>query len=253
MSLGWGEGEYRRKLIEQAAPRPESKGFVGAFDPLTGEYKWRHRLKSVFNGGVLATTTGLLFQGEGQTGFVVRDTDTGEPIWHFDTPGSFNSSVISYQIGSTQYVATMINGNRVIDLGGTLLVFKLDGEESLDVAEIVESDVPEQPEVEYSYEKYVQGDELYHAQCSSCHGGIGIPSEVATVAPDLRLMTLETHGEYEAIVLGGSRSEQGMAGFADALGVEEIETIRVFIVNQANGLRQWQEERKSQVEVGAEL
>ena len=66
-------------------------------------------------------------------------------------------------------------------------------------------------------------------------------------------MTLETHGEYEAIVLGGSRSEQGMAGFADALGVEEIETIRVFIVNQANGLRQWQEERKSQVEVGAEL
>ena len=81
LSLGWGEGEYRRQLEAKAAPRPESKGFIGAFDPLSGQYKWRHQLESVFNGGVLATTTGLLFQGEGNGRFVARNTDTGEPIW----------------------------------------------------------------------------------------------------------------------------------------------------------------------------
>jgi quinohemoprotein ethanol dehydrogenase len=37
LSLGWGEGAYRRELIENAAPRPESLAFVGAFDPITGQ------------------------------------------------------------------------------------------------------------------------------------------------------------------------------------------------------------------------
>jgi quinohemoprotein ethanol dehydrogenase len=252
LSLGWGEGEYRRKLEAQAAPRPESKGFVGAFDPLTGEYKWRHRLESVFNGGVLATTTGLLFQGEGNGQFVVRDTDTGEPIWSYDALGSFSSSIMSYQIDDTQYVATMVTGNRSIDLGGTVLVFKLGGQDTLDVGEIADVSVPEQPEIEIDYQTYTKGDQLYHAQCASCHGGIGIPTEVATIAPDLRLMTLETHGEYEDIVLGGSRADKGMAGFAEDLGADDIEAIRMFLVGQANQLRQWQEGREDDAEREAE-
>ena len=246
LSLGWGEGEYRRRLIEQAEPRPESRAFVGAFDPITGQYKWRRPLQEIYNGGVLATRSGLLFQGEGTGEFVVRETDNGEPVWRFQAPGTFRStSVMSYQIGDTQYVASMMNGDRAIDLGGAVVVFKLGGEASLPVAEIVQSQVPEQPDDEYGAESVSLGDDLYHAQCASCHGGIGIPSEVAIIAPDLRLMTRDTHAEFESIVLEGSRAEQGMPDFADALTADQLEFVRAFVVTQARLLRQWQSDRQA--------
>lgn len=244
LSLGWGEGQYRRDLIAKAAPAPENAGFIGAFDPLSGEYKWRHRLESVFNGGVLATTTGLLFHGEGNGRFVARSTEDGTVLWTFDALGSSSSAVISYQIGETQFVATMVTGSRAIDLGGTVLVFRLDGKARLDTSGVVATLVPEQPPVEATPESYGQGDTLYHAQCAQCHGGIGLPTETATTAPDLRLMTKATHLEYEDIVLGGTRAEQGMAGFAGDLSREDAEAIRSFVSVNANQLREWQQARQ---------
>ena len=136
-----------------------------------------------------------------------------------------------------------MNGNRAIDLGGTVVVFKLDGEATLPMAEITQSEVPEQPDEEYGGQLVNQGDGLYHAQCASCHGGIGIPSEVAIVAPDLRLMTLDTHADLANIVLAGARAERGMPDFEDALSNEQLEAIRAFIVNQARQLREWQQNR----------
>ena len=239
LSLGWGEGEYRRRLEAQADPRPESKAFVGAFDPITGQYKWRHQLESLYNGGVLATTTGLVFQGEGTGNLVVRDSDTGEPIWSYDAQGTFGSSVMTYQIGDTQYVAVLMNGNRTIDLGGSVVVLKLDGEAALPTATVIEpAEVPEQPDDEYSEQLVTQGNELYHAQCASCHGGIGIPNEVAITAPELRLMTLDTHADFENIVINGARAERGMPDFEDALSSVQLEAIRAFIVTQARQLRE---------------
>jgi mono/diheme cytochrome c family protein len=244
LSLGWGEGEYRRQLEAKAAPRPESKGFIGAFDPLTGEYKWRHQLGPVFNGGVLATTTGLLFQGEGNGQFVARNTATGEPIWSYDALGSFSSSLISYQIDDVQYVATMVTGNRAFELPGTVLVFKLGGNMVLAAEEQTQREIPEQPEVEVTTESYTQGDTLYHMHCANCHRGIGVTSVVATVAPDLRSMTKEIHTQYADIVRGGSRANNGMPAFADTLSEAEIEAIRGFLVTQANRIRSWQESRQ---------
>ena len=249
LSLGWGEGEYRRRLIEQAGPPPESQAYIGAFDPITGAYKWRHPLESDYNGGVVATRGGVLFHPEGTGDFAVRDTENGELLWSYTAPGTFRStSVMTYQIDDTQYVATMMNGNRTIDLGGTVMVFKLDGDATMPIAEIVQMEVPEQSDEEYSGQLISQGDGLYHAQCASCHGGIGIPSEVAIVAPDLRLMTLDTHGDFENIVIDGARSQLGMPDFEDALTSEQLEAIRAFIVNQARQLREYQQNRQAEEE-----
>jgi mono/diheme cytochrome c family protein len=185
-----------------------------------------------------------MFQGEGTGDFVVRETDTGMPIWNFRAPGTFRStSVMSYQIDNTQYIAAMMNGNRTIDLGGSLVVFKLNGNSTLQVPDIVQSEIPDQPADDYSDELVNEGDTFYHAQCASCHGGIGIPSEVAIVAPDLRLMTLATHSDFEDIVINGARSERGMPDFEGALTNEQIEAIRGFIVTQARELIDWQQNR----------
>ena len=76
---------------------------------------------------------------------------------------------MTYQVDGTQYVATMMNGNRAIDLGGTVLVFALDGNFELPIPDIVEAQIPELPETEYSTAQIREGDNLYHAQCASCH------------------------------------------------------------------------------------
>ena len=252
LSLGWGEGEYRRRLIEEAGPRPESQAYIGAFDPITGGYKWRHELESDYNGGVVATRGGLLFHPEGTGEFSARDTDDGEILWRYNAPGTFRStSVMTYQVGGDQYVATMMNGNRAIDLGGTVLAFKLDGNLDLPISDIVQATVPELPDGDFGVDQISEGDDIYHAQCASCHGGIGIPNEVAIVAPDLRLMTLSTHDEMSDIVIGGSRADRGMPEFRDAITSDQLESIRAFVVEQARRLKEFQEQNQEAVESAA--
>ena len=162
LSLGWGEGEYRRRLIEAADPRPESQAYIGAFDPITGGYKWRHELESDYNGGVVATRGGLLFHPEGTGELSVRDTENGEVLWKYKAPGTFRStSVMTYQVGDSQYVATMMNGNRAIDLGGTVLAFKLNGDIELPIPEIVQAEVPELPDDDFGVAQISEGCLLY--------------------------------------------------------------------------------------------
>ena len=252
LSLGWGEGEYRRRLIEEAGPRPESQAFIGAFDPITGGYKWRHELKSDYNGGVVATRGGLLFHPEGTGEFSARDTNDGQLLWRYKAPGTFRStSVMTYQVEEDQYVATMMNGNRAIDLGGTVLVFKLDGNLDLPIPDIVQSSVPDLPDDVFSVTQISEGDDIYHAQCASCHGGIGIPNEVAIVAPDLRLMTLSSHQAMTDIVLGGSRADRGMPEFRDAVTPDQLQAIRGFIIEQARRLKEFQDQNQEAIESAA--
>ena len=238
LSLGIGEGEYRRQLEAQSQQiRPPTEGYLGAFDPLTGQYKWRHKLNRAFNGGVLATAGGLLFQGEGDGRLVARDTHDGKQLWEFNALGSFSSAIVSYQIDNIQYLATMVSGNRALDLGGSLLVFRLDGTATMPVRMKASLPIPKQPEVTVSTDNYLNGERIYSAQCANCHGGIGVPSEISTAAPDLRRMTLDTHNEFLNIVLKGSLAEQGMAGFAEALSVAEAAAIQHFLIVEANALR----------------
>ena len=211
---------------------------------MSGKYKWRHKLKEAFNGGVLGTASGLLFHAEGDGRLVARDAETGVPIWEYDALGYFSSSVISYQIDDTQYVATMVSGNRAINLGGTLLVFKLGGDAQMTVAERVEMVIPEQPSVEWDPDKYVQGEAIYNSQCANCHGGIGVPSEVVAAAPDLRSMNKNVHTEYLDVVLRGTRAEQGMLGFGDVITENDAEAVRYFLIREANALRQSQDVQK---------
>ena len=57
-------------------------------------------------------------------------------------------------------------------------------------------------------EQYKQGAALYRRMCSACHNN---------AAPDLRRMSLPTHGEFREVVLEGTRAEKGMAGFGHLL------------------------------------
>jgi quinohemoprotein ethanol dehydrogenase len=243
LSLGIGFGAYRQALEAKAAPRPESKGYLVAFDPLTGESKWKVQLSSTFNGGVLATTTGLLFQGEGNGMLSAFNTDNGERLWQFDAQGSFSSSMISYMIDGIQYLATMVSPSLEYLTPGTLLVLKLNGTAQLPEPPRRELEIPEQAPLMASQDVIDEGNSLYHEHCAICHRGLGVPSIVATATPDLRMMSEQTRQSFAAIVLGGAKTDLGMPNFGGVLEVESAEAIQVFVASEAIKGRQRQKEQ----------
>ena len=245
LSLGVGFGPYRQALEAKAAPRPESKGYLIAFDPLSGETRWKVDLPTTFNGGVLATSTGVLFQGDGTGMLSAYNTDNGEQLWQFDGYGSFSSSLVSYMIDDTQYLAGMVSGSLEYDSPGKLLVFKLGGHETLPVPARRDRTIPEQPELLASTETLDRGNALYHQHCAICHRGLGVSSIVATASPDLRMMTPETRAQFSAIVRVGTKAQLGMPGFGDVLDEEAATAIRTFVSSEAQKARTVQLERQA--------
>ncbi|MDB4032379.1 c-type cytochrome [Porticoccaceae bacterium] len=73
-----------------------------------------------------------------------------------------------------------------------------------------------------------QGHDLFQRNCSKCHlhtgeGGL----------PDLRKMNKQTHVEFMDIVLKGIRANRGMGSFAGQLSPEQVETIHIYLIDQA--------------------
>jgi alcohol dehydrogenase (cytochrome c) len=117
-------------------------GAVRAFDPITGDRKWEFKLNdAIFSGGVLTTTSDLLFTGvsgdfysaSGLTFGVPRltpdparlvdgyfyalDARTGEVLWRMSLAASVRSGPMSYAVDGKQYVT--------VAAGNTLFAFAL--------------------------------------------------------------------------------------------------------------------------------
>ena len=214
---------------EDSPPQPPSRGFLKAFDPLTGEEVWRVERATAYNGGALATAGGMVFQGDGNGLLAAFDVDDGAVLWEYDTLGGTPGAPITYEIDGRQYVAVLVGGgirNRYND--GRLLVFRLDGDGVIPPSTAPVVDIPEPPPLTASAEEVGQGRALYYRWCVWCHG----MGAVGTVNADLRLMTARTHELFQAIVRGGALREQGMESFAGALTAEEADWIHQYVISQ---------------------
>ena len=77
-------------------------------------------------------------------------------------------------------------------------------------------------------EQVALGERLYGENCGLCHG-----TAARGGVKDLRHMSPQTHGAFLAIVLGGTRAQNGMAGFADVLSREQAEAIHHYLIARA--------------------
>ena len=147
---GWNTGlEFGRiaqLFVDNADAQPTPKGYLKAFDPLTGRDAWVVEIPHYWNGGVLGTAGGLVFQGDALGMFSAYDKATGEALWQFNTYTSMLAPPITFEIDGTQYVSILTgNGGGDLFAGeamdpvatpasetygnyGRLLVFKLGGE-----------------------------------------------------------------------------------------------------------------------------
>ena len=243
-NLGIEFGRISQLLIENAADQPAAKGYLKAFDPLTGESAWTVELPHYWNGGVLGTAGGLVFQGDAQGMLIARDKATGEELWRFNAQVSMMAPPVTYQIGGVQYVSILTGtGGGELFAGetntvslthgnlGRLLTFALGGTEELPPPTAVDRSIPEQQLADVGDAELAQGERLYNSYCAVCHGVLG---RSGGAIPDLRLMTPEIHAIFDRIVLEGTLAANGMAAFDDVLAPEDSGRIHAFVRARAH-------------------
>ena len=93
--------------FEMAHPESgEAHAHLSAYDPVTGERKWRIRHKYPLLASQLATAGGLLFSGDATGRFFALDASDGSELWSFRTGSGHRGSAITYAVGGRQYIAT---------------------------------------------------------------------------------------------------------------------------------------------------
>ena len=204
------------------------RGKLIAWNPVTRKEAWHVDLAAPWNGGVLTTRGGLVFQGTGDRRFVAYDAGSGEVLWQAETGTGVVAPPISYEVDGEQYIALMAGWGGVGGISlpqfkpanGTsrLLVYKLDGEASHPVAPPVVRMAAAPPAPQGSAESIQRGSDLYIEHCARCHGmNVGVPGAI----PDLRYMSPDTHILFNAIVLDGAYTGIGMVSFGHLLDKDD--------------------------------
>jgi quinohemoprotein ethanol dehydrogenase len=226
---------------------PPAWGELKAWDPIAQKAVWTVKHPGSFNGGVLSTAGNLVFQGTGDGRFAAYAADTGERLWEVLTRVGIVAPPVTYAVDGVQYVSVLAGwgGGGAIEGGdidtsaagkwenwGRLLTFALDGKAELPqpraLTHVVASPLPD---LGLSDAEVERGEVLFNTYCLPCHGILAMTSGVV---PDLRFASLETHAQFQDIVLGGIRIHKGMASFADALSVEDLKRVQAYVIQQAH-------------------
>ncbi|MBI1339373.1 PQQ-dependent dehydrogenase, methanol/ethanol family [bacterium] len=233
-------------LNERQALRAALKGQLVAWDPVAKKPRWVVDYPTPWNGGVLATAGGLVFQGGLDGRFRAYDAATGEKRWEVETKYPTLSGPISYEIAGEQYIAVTAGwgtafpltagGDALETVGspelGRVLVFKVGGTAELPEFETFEADlIP--PAARFGTEDQLAlGRTLYDRNCMVCHGPLVVSSGVVQ---DLRwAQAPATKATFAEVVLGGKYASAGMPAFTNGLTADEVEMIRAYVVMRAN-------------------
>ena len=232
------------------------KGKLVAWDPVAQEARWSVEHPGPWNGGLLATGGGLVFQGNSGSEFAAYNSANGERLWSFAAQTGVVAPPITYTVNGEQYVAVLagwggafaisadgalIDNMRPVRNISRLLVFKLGGTAALPEEPDFTLAALDPPPSRASAVTLALGGSKYARYCAVCHapGAVG-----STELPDLRRSgALENRTAWLQIVHGGALSDNGMASFAPSLSEDEVEAIRQYVIKRANEDKAMEAER----------
>jgi len=105
-------GQFSTAGRRESAAR--ETGNVSAYDPATGEMKWRTAIGGGPSAGTFATAGNHVFAGDRQGMFYAFDAGTGALLWSFDTGASIRGGQITYQVNGVQYLAVPSGGDVIL-------------------------------------------------------------------------------------------------------------------------------------------
>ena len=227
------------------ALRAGMKGRLIAWDPVAQEPRWSVEHNNAWNGGILATAGGLVFQGQLEGVFAAYDAASGALLWESDAKSGVASGPSTYEIDGVQYVtvttgwgsafglaAGMAFDETVPPIVGKVITYKIGGDAEIPdpVGPMIER-VPHADEFGDD-EMLMTGNVAYARNCAVCHGPLAVSSGVL---PDLRWSPISGDAEsWNAVVGEGLLASRGMVGFSDIMSEGDVEAIRAYIVKQAH-------------------
>lgn len=218
------------------------ESFLRAWNPVTQQLVWEHRLPGHWPAGILATAGDLVFQGRLDGTFKAYHAQTGEEVWSYKTAAPIVAPPISYSVDGRQYITVLTGdgsqGGGILSVGGSayrtdyalprhVLTFALDGDAEMPLFETPDRVTLSDPEFEADAERVVAGAMAFasHA-CLVCHGMNAIGGGAA---PDLRYSPIILNAEaFRAVVVDGALKGRGMPP-APQLSDEELENMRHYL------------------------
>ena len=207
----------------------DGHGALLAWDPVAQKPRWKVPVDTMWNGGTLATSGNLVFQGAGNGWFSAYDAVSGKRVWRFNAGLGINGAPISYAVAGRQYVSVLVG------YGGTtaamseflnagwkygaqprrLLTFALGGAKHLPKSLPQDFTVKavDDPALVLDEKAVAAGRSLSGMMgCIACHG-IGLKG-AGSPAPDLResSLTLSEDALY-AVLHDSALASRGMPGF----------------------------------------
>ena len=227
------------------ALRAAATGKLVAWDPVEMEARWTVDHPAAWNGGILSTSGGVIFQGQLNGTFAAYDAATGNELWSTNLNSGALSGPGTYEIDGEQYVTITTGWGHAFGLAagflfedtvppavGKVITFKLGGTGTVPPleAKLIKPIPKAEP---FGDEPMLQAGLVdFSRNCGVCHGLLGISSGVL---PDLRWSTYTADAEqFKSVVIDGILAENGMVSFADYLSEDDVEAIRAYVVAQAN-------------------
>jgi alcohol dehydrogenase (cytochrome c)/quinohemoprotein ethanol dehydrogenase len=227
------------------AAKAATTGAVVAWDPVEKKERWRIPFAGPWNGGLLATAGGLLFQGNAKGTFAAYSAKDGKELWSFPAQTGVVAAPVTFKVGNDQYVAVLAGWGGVWPLAtgvladksgpvrniSRLLVFKLGGKGKLPDAPPFEERPLDPPAPVGTPATIAQGSYLYGKYCTVCHGDAAIGG----LLPDLRHSGVNADaGAWQTVVHDGALVDNGMIGWGKYMTKEQIESIRHYVIKRAN-------------------
>jgi PQQ-dependent dehydrogenase (methanol/ethanol family) len=224
--------------LKSNAPRTAQSQLI-AWDPVREREVWRSPVLGTIGGGTLSTAGGLVFQGTNKGRFVAYDAAEGRELWSLDAQTGVVAAASSFELDGVQYIAQEV-GYGLAPYGvsnrSRLLVFKLGGTDSLPPAPPPPPPPVLNPPPSIASPQTIEaGHQQFQSHCAMCHEPLYANR---SVFPDLRYSpALNSAAAFAAIVLEGALQPAGMASFKGKLTVEEVESVRAYMIERANQAR----------------
>lgn len=215
------------------------RGMLIAWDPIARKKVWTVHQTADWNGGLLATTTNLLFQGTAEGDFICYDAANGKELWKMNLGGGIIAPPISYMVDGKQYISIAVGWGGGFGMKkklaplqtGRVFTFVLNGHAALPCFNKAVPLVKPQTNFTATPAQLAKGETIFWKYCGTCHvvneGGGGL-------APDLAYSKIAANPkDILTIVHEGAYLPLGMPKFGDRLSEEDILLIQKYILTKA--------------------
>lgn len=213
--------------------------YLLAWDPVKRQAAWKVPTPALWNGGVLATGGGLVFQGQSAGKFIAYAATTGKALWSFDAQVPVLAPPITFTAKGRQYVTVLAGTGTTAGISAgdlampvdyhtqprRILTFALGGKAKVSKP-TAPMPVVADPAYQVDAPAMERGGALFGKRCFSCHG---LPGRSGGTAPDLARSGVPVDADaFDAIIRSGALVSNGMPRFAE-LSDSELADIRQFI------------------------